>query len=1275
MKILTLRFENINALKGSWKLDFTDAPFDGNSLFAITGATGAGKTTLLDAICLALYHKTPRLEVSKSQNQLMTRHTSHCMAEVEFEVQGQGYRAFWSQKRARNKVDGNLLEPIAELAQLDGVIVAEKLKDVRAKVAEITGLNFSRFTKSMMLCQGAFSAFLNAKPNDRAQLLEQLTGTEIYGVISQKVFQNHKEAEQKLQLLQAENKGVELLSDEDIARIENEIAQLVIQEKQTNEQLDRYHQLQRWLANVNDNENQLKDICEQQTRLAKRQQDSKEDLARLSQAKPAEALRESYNQFQQAVKQLSESGHTVKHIDSQLNHSSVQLSKSTDELATIQQNVAKQELAFKQDEKILIEKITPLELQLAQQDAALKASKTELSALQQSISSMNSARDKCQAEQSAINKTLLQQQAFISNNASFEALNEKLPLWASQFEHLQGKYLEVQAIEQQCNEQLTNQQNLLREQKQLASKSESGQQQMQGIKLALEQVAGNKKTLLIEYIESYPWLELSEQSLNNSTSLTDLLMQLQQQHHSWQQTQQLSTRFKKLTSDILQLNQQLTADEKIKAQLAEKLALMRTDFSALNQQQTDVENLLTQQRAIMALSDYRAKLEPDSSCPLCGSLEHPYIENYQIINGNEHEERLSKIKAKKSTLEAEGKLLNQQHSEIQATINASINSKQAMGEELHSIEQQWQSMSLSVVHGVQLSNSDHIAEQVNQTLTVLQATQSLQTAFIQIEQEQEGKQQQLTQIEKQANELHSVIAVLQANIINVENSLMTNSKQVELLKAEYEQIKQSLFNDVSSYQFPLPILSFEQSAEQAIPENADVENESIWLAHLSEKLDNYLSTKEAISNSEKRLVDINQQLILHTSQLAQLSEQQQSLVQQKTALEVDNTNQKTLRVTLFGELNSPRGGEQVVENVRKYISLHREKNEASLKSIETENQQLLQKNQHLQGQLSSAKEQFTREEELKSSTELIWRDALSASVFENEQAFQLALISPEIKADLEHLAQQIDDENKRILALKQTAEKQQTQLLSEREKFEQQGITILGDEDITAELTASKALLKTQQMQLGSHQQLISQHVENVKKQQAMLANIARATRELDDLSHLNSLIGSADGAKFRKFAQGLTLNYLVHLANEQLNKLHGRYQLQCQQSDNLALAVLDTWQGDVIRDTKTLSGGESFLVSLALALALSDLVSSKTSIDSLFLDEGFGTLDSDTLEIALDALDTLNASGKMIGIISHVEALKERITVQIKVEKQNGLGISRLDKQFEFIKPMDNLA
>jgi exonuclease SbcC len=197
--------------------------------------------------------------------------------------------------------------------------------------------------------------------------------------------------------------------------------------------------------------------------------------------------------------------------------------------------------------------------------------------------------------------------------------------------------------------------------------------------------------------------------------------------------------------------------------------------------------------------------------------------------------------------------------------------------------------------------------------------------------------------------------------------------------------------------------------------------------------------------------------------------------------------------------------------------------------------------------------------------------------------------------------------------------------------------------------------------QLGAQRALLSSDEQRRKSQQALFAQIGQQAAEADIWQRLDSLIGSAKGDKFRKFAQGLTLDHLLHLANRHLARLHGRYLLRRKITGELELDIVDSWQGDAARDTRTLSGGESFLVSLALALALSDLVSHKTSIDSLFLDEGFGTLDSDTLEIALNALDTLKATGKMIGVISHVEGMKERIAAQIRVDKGGGIGHSRL--------------
>src|SRR5690606_10033885 len=231
MKILSLRLKNLNSLKGEWKIDFAAEPFAGSGLFAITGPTGAGKTTLLDAICLALYHRTPRMStLSASANELMSRHTADCLAEVEFEVKGVGYRAFWSQRRARDKADGALQAPKVELAAADGQILSDKINEKLRETERLTGLDFERFTKSMLLAQGGFAAFLEANANQRAELLEELTGTDIYGQISQRVFERTREVKATLDQLRARAEGVELLGDEQREQLQLEAAALAQQE-------------------------------------------------------------------------------------------------------------------------------------------------------------------------------------------------------------------------------------------------------------------------------------------------------------------------------------------------------------------------------------------------------------------------------------------------------------------------------------------------------------------------------------------------------------------------------------------------------------------------------------------------------------------------------------------------------------------------------------------------------------------------------------------------------------------------------------------------------------------------------------------------------------------------------------------------------------------------------------------------------------------------------------------------------------------------------------
>ena len=288
--------------------------------------------------------------------------------------------------------------------------------------------------------------------------------------------------------------------------------------------------------------------------------------------------------------------------------------------------------------------------------------------------------------------------------------------------------------------------------------------------------------------------------------------------------------------------------------------------------------------------------------------------------------------------------------------------------------------------------------------------------------------------------------------------------------------------------------------------------------------------------------------------------------------------------------------------------------------------------------------------------------ALQASVFDDQQAFLAALMDEQTLTQLEQLKQNLENQRRQA----QTLVTQTAETLAQHQQHRPDGLALtVTVEQIQQELAQTHQKLRENTTSQGEIRQQLKQDADNRQQQQTLMQQIAQMTQQVEDWGYLNSLIGSKEGDKFRKFAQGLTLDNLVHLANQQLTRLHGRYLLQRKASEALEVEVVDTWQADAVRDTRTLSGGESFLVSLALALALSDLVSHKTRIDSLFLDEGFGTLDSETLDTALDALDALNASGKTIGVISHVEAMKERIPVQIKVKKINGLGYSKLESVF----------
>jgi len=1246
MRILSLRFQNINSLKGEWKIDFTQSPFKGNALFAITGQTGAGKTTILDAICLALYHKTPRLTISDNQNQLMTRHTATCLAEVEFEVKGKGYRAFWSQRKAKGKVDGNLQAAKAELSTLDGEILAEKLQTVRVEIANITGLDFPRFTKSMMLSQGDFAAFLNASDKNKSELLEELTGSEIYSIVSQKVFEQHKSESHELKLLQAEKQGVTLLSESEISVIEKQIEESNNKEATLQQQFTLLQQAKTWVTHFNESALKLATATELFAQSEVKEKSSHNELEQLKASEPAERLRTDFELKERTSKQLIAKKADLKTLENQIAFAQKDVKHTNNQLEELKETQQKSEAERISTETLMVEKIIPLDGELAQ----LSKQKVDVVNQKETATALkNKQESECKTFEKQITDFKASQSIasnFIDNNQSLSALPEKLPLWKNQFQHIHHLNQTITEFTQQQQSNVEQGQQFLAQKNKQTAQSQDINNKYNEVKSQTESVIQNK----FELLQQNPRIQEAVTNSQNPIEegeylLNERLNFLQNNQNVQAQIIQCSQRYAVLQQTIEQVTQSTLGYKQSLTDFDGQLAQLRIEYKTTNQQFKDVETILNQQKEIVELTEHRNNLQAGQACPLCGSFDHPAIEQYKSIQQNETQERFNQLKLTLEQVKEKGTQLNLEKTKIETHLASAEKDIESKVTEQNALIQQWAVQRLAIGLSCELHESQLIEQTVTNNNDELQQISQLVNQLNQLTQSLNSIQTQLHSLEKQQLEGVGSLTALEKQLVDNNESLITINNQISQQKDNVNESLATLSTDVNSVGLTLPAI------EQA-------EN---WLVNQSEQVATYQQhvtqinqTKEQLSECEKHIAIINSQQQQTQQDIIQLTTQEEELTKQFNKLTEE-------RHSLFAAQN--------VSQVRADIAEQRKLAQLTFTELQTKHNEFVKKYQTIEGEHKATIEQCSLLESEQKTVIATFELALQQSMFDDETAFKSALMTAEQRNTLTELKETLQRDKQQSQTLMNQHTETLEALNQQKSELLEKGIKDFDSSNIEQGLVLLTEQLKQTQLLLGQKTENLAQDKKLKIQQQTLLDNIIDKQKTVDDLAHLNGLIGSRDGGKFRSFAQGLTLAHLVYLANQQLIKLHGRYQLQRHEQNTLGLEVIDTWQADTVRDTKTLSGGESFLVSLALALALSDLVSAKTSIDSLFLDEGFGTLDSDTLEVALDALDNLNASGKTIGVISHIDTLKQRIGVQIEVKKVNGLGVSELDSRFKFAK------
>ncbi|HMQ96597.1 MAG TPA: AAA family ATPase [Candidatus Nanoperiomorbaceae bacterium] len=1068
MRILQVRFKNLNSLVGEWQIDLMHPAFASDGIFAITGPTGAGKTTILDAICLALYGRTPRLnKVTKSGNEIMSRQTGECFSEVTFETQTGRYRCHWSQHRARKKPDGELQAPKHEIADADsGEIFESKIRGVADQIESATGMDFDRFTRSMLLAQGGFAAFLQAAPDDRAPILEQITGTEIYSQISIRVHERQREEGKKLDLLQAETKGIVLLEPEQ----EQEIGQVL--ETRQKEEADLAAKSAdtgkaiAWLTTIDGLKKEIVNLADEASKLQSDIEAFKPDREKLNRAVSAASLDGAYATLAATRKQQTDDGAGLKAEEEALPG----LESSAREQAETMKATEQQTASGKDELKAAaptLQKVRSLDQKLADQkkavsegDAGCNKDVTRIDRDKKARLEEQEKRSKAQETQDLVNGYLK--------------------------EHAQDEWLisGLGGVEEQLS-------GLLSRQKEIVQKE------------AAQETANTV-------------LELAAQSLDDC------------QKQSGIRKQALEDAEKQLRQGKDTLSR-LLGDRLLREYRTEKETLLR-EMAFLTK--------------IAELEDHRAKLEDGKPCPLCGATKHPFAEGNVPV-------------------------------------------------------------------------PDETEKKIDALTKLISKAENHEAAIKKLEEAENLARNNLIEAEKLESAAANDQKAAEKALVEVKDGLVK-------LRADFAQRRQA----VTTKLLPLGIAGIPDTDISSLIEILRARLKA-WQAQVKKKAD-----------IEKQIGDIDSEMkrldaVIET-QSAALAEKLERLEILKKELATGSDE----RNALYGDKNPDDEECRLNEAVSDAEGAERRARERY--------NELQQKWSAAKAHVESLRKRIDqREPELK-RLETEFSAALAPVGFSNQEQFLAAILPSERKAELTATAKDLDE---RQTDLKARQKDRETRLATEMARK----ITEKSLEELEPQYKEYEESLKELRDIIAGLKHKLSENATAKERIKVKQAAIEAQKKECRRWENLHELIGSATGNKYRNFAQGLTFEMMIGHANRQLQKMTDRYLLARDDAQPLELNVVDNYQAGEIRSTKNLSGGESFIVSLALALGLSHMASKNVRVDSLFLDEGFGTLDEEALDTALETLAGLQQDGKLIGVISHVLALKERISTQIQITPQAG--------------------
>ncbi len=1145
MKILNIYFKNINSLEGESRIHFDKAPIVDGGVFAITGPNGSGKSSVLDAITLGLYGETFRFD--RPAEHVMTKSTADSFAEVEFELAKDKYKATWRVARADGNASGELLPAEMKLIHLNGseTVLEENVQKVREKMLELTGMDFHKFSKSMVLAQGDFAAFLNALDSERMDILEKISGNDIYQEYAQQAEEKYSQAQIRLQQLEQDLSATPVMDQVAIEASQHDLEDFKEQQTELITEQDEIEQKLNWVQNISSLEKQAVSLEKQQKDIEGQQGDNEKNLDKVKASKNILVFEEDLATLDKKSEAIKQSEKTLDSYRGEVEMLQTQLKSSPFD-----------------------EKTANTSLTISQQKAEIDQLNIKLGELKYSLPKESTLLQSLEQQKEQQSTALVQLESWIQTHAADKTLLDNFPEIAK-LREVRSELSEATEKQSSSSKYISN----------ITKTLENKKKEVKALKQKGEQ-------LKIDIAENETSFKVLADG-NSLEELQELKAEQQQRVLDYQELLDLAAVNSKLGKKGF-FGQFFGSknEDKEEALLKKEHELLQLEIGREKNLITTLEAAVSNEALLKKMEADRTKLIDGKACPLCGALEHPYAKHTPAVSNSKQilKDQQKKIKS----LVVDEIALSKQ---IVLAKKQVVQSEQK-DDKLKNVCAQWNAL----------------ANRLNAfSLDLTIENLSLMKNLVKTEKKELND---ITNLLKRTSKLQATGTDAKGTIATNEASIERTAKELEGLTAEWENRPKDTDEIEKTYK------------EVAEREKALSDKVEKQLELLGEKMPKK-SKEEAFF---KLLNDRKQEYLKQTQALAPLTEEIKKLDEAiKTSSEKINSFNK---------------------DIQKYSSDVQQQEGAGAHLALTEKQKLIADKEVAFNQQESELDAFKQSlQEKVKQTAAIDLSALRET---------LNFVRSEDALQQKH--QQLTE---KLLELNNKQDELATQLKVEQEL----AVTTETEYDLTGKKSVVKRKLDIAKQEVLTIQNKLDKQDSLQQKQQGLVDKIADQKVELAVCEADRNSVSSEGNMDFRRKVQQIISDKLMGQTNQILEKISGRYYVRKVESEHgLALEIEDTKQQNVRRLPKTLSGGESFIVSLSLALGLAEMSNNGHAVDSLFLDEGFGNLDAESLYLAMTALENLQTHGKVVGVISHVEGVQKRIKTQIEMSKKpNGLSALKM--------------